>query len=162
MLRRLFIGLLILSALTSDGTIAYIDCVYNLNLYSEFGLDLLNTNKGQIVRRETLSAHWHDLDRERMLFCSDSCKQSSFDFYDKRYINLCLNDLTIESNYLGTGLYSVKDDIAFFVSEYCDGYNICDFQYIPYRVNKVSDVKNIVLQQSDSSPPVEGMKYSVV
>lgn len=133
LLRRLFISLLILSALTADGTASLADYVYNLNLYSGFGLDLHAPPHGQTVFRKDVYVNRHDTIVKPTLFRSESFEKLSVFSYDDSY-------------HTGDGVLCLMPENSSIIFTEVNKTEFLENFLLP-------DVKDIVLLQSDSSPP---------
>jgi hypothetical protein len=136
MLRKLFISLLILSALTSDGSMILLQHIYNNpNLYSSMGFDVLLSD-------ESLSL-------------AESCIINEYN--DKKNFNLFSNiNQKYSFQYEG---YSFEPKAQGVFEEYvylCVG----STDYIEQVFQDsliISDTKDIVLLRSDTSPPCVGI-----
>lgn len=134
LLRRLFISLLILSALTADGTASLADYVYNLNLYSGFGLDLHAPPHGQTALWKDAYVNRHDTVVKRTLFCSESFEKLSVFSFDDSYNT-------------GDGILCLMPENSSIIFTEVNKAGFFENFLLP-------DVKDIVLLQSDSSPPL--------
>jgi len=132
--RRLFISLLILSALTADGTVGLADYLYNLNLYSDFGLDLSDRAEGQTVCKKAVYVNRHDTVIKHTFFHTESFDKLAGISFDNSYISRCgfLYVTPAYSSNIFTEVNRTKLSEVFLLQ----------------------DAKDIVLLQSDSSPPL--------
>lgn len=132
MLRKLFISLLILSALTSEGTVNLAEYVFSPHLYTDVGLDLLMIdNEPSTSQVDAFKKGQDAKDNPTLLSDTVFIKYSTL-----------LDDTHNLKSWVVPGSYKYDTDNCSHHSLGCDGYSLFS-----------SRNKDIVLYKSDTSPP---------
>lgn len=146
MLSRIFVSLLILSALTSDGTINLTEYFFGSYLYVDTGLSV-TSEKGNTCSDEEKNSKQNKVGKNNDRVSFDTAYSSSYiiDVKDK-FINAKnnLSKLWIDFNYI------MYQDV-------CLGYH----SKISFRPLSFKKDKDIVLNSSDLSPP-NSVKYIII